>query len=85
MVYFAPFTKEITAGGSAQLFIDTVFCHHGIPGVRISDRDSQFISRFCKFMMDQLVMDVRYSTAFYPQTDEWSEVTIRVMEQSEYY
>ena len=30
MVHFAPCTKETTAEGYAQLFIDTVFCHHGM-------------------------------------------------------
>ena len=35
MVHFAPCTKEITAEGYAQVFIDTVFRHHGMPGVII--------------------------------------------------
>ena len=80
MVHFAPCTKEITAEGYAQLFIDTVFRHHGMPEVIISDRDPRFISRFWKSLMNQLGADVRYSTAFHPQTDGQSEVTIRVME-----
>ena len=82
MVYFAPCTKEITAEGYAQLFIDTVFRHHGMPKVIISDRDPRFISRFWKSLINQLGVDVRCSTAFHPQTDGQSEVTIRVMENS---
>ena len=39
MVHFAPCTKEITAERYAQLFVDHVFCHHGMPEVVISDRD----------------------------------------------
>ena len=48
MVHFAPCTKEITAEGYSQLFIDMVFRHHGIPEVVISERDPRFISRFWK-------------------------------------
>ena len=81
MVHFAPSTKEITAEGYAQLFIDTVFRHHGMPEVIISDRDPRFISLFWKSLMNQLGADVWYSTAFHPQTDGQSEVTIRVMEK----
>ena len=57
-----------------------VFRHHGMPEVIISDRDPRFISRFWKSLMNQLGADVRYSTAFHPQTNGQSEVTIRVME-----
>ncbi len=80
MVHFAPCTKEITAEGYAQLFINTVFRHHGMPKVIISDRDPHFISRFWQTIMDSLGADLKFSTAFHPQTDGQSEVTIRVLE-----
>ena len=71
---------EVTAEGYAQLFIDTVFCHHEMREVIISDRDILFISRFWKSLMNQLGADVRYSIPFHPQTDGQSEVTIRITE-----
>ena len=80
VVHFAPSTKEIIVEGYAQLFIDTVSHHHGMLEVIVSDRDPWFISRFWKSLMKQLGADVRYSTAFHPQTDGQSEVTIRAME-----
>ncbi len=80
MVHFAPCTKEITAEGYAQLFIDTVFRHHGMPEIIISDRDPRFISRFWRTIMNSLGADLKFSTAFHPQTDGQSEVTIRVLE-----
>ena len=48
MVHFASCTKEILAEKYAQLFIDHVFKHHGLPKVIISDRDPRFTSRFWK-------------------------------------
>ena len=41
-VHFAPCTKEITASEYAKIFVDTVFRHHGLPEVIISDRDPRF-------------------------------------------
>ena len=36
-VHFAPCTKEVTASDYATIFSDTVFHHHGLPEVIISD------------------------------------------------
>ena len=36
-VHFALCTKEVTASDYARIFIDTVFHHHGLPEVIISD------------------------------------------------
>ena len=69
MVHFAPCTKEITAPEYAQLFVDTVFRHHGLPSVIISDRDTRFTSRFWTTLFNLLGTDLRFSTAFHPQTD----------------
>ena len=80
MVHFAPCTKEISAEKYARLFIDHVFKHHGLPEVIISHRDPWFASRFWKELFQKLGTDLRFSTAFHPQTDGQSEVTIRVLE-----
>ena len=80
MVHFAPCTKEISAEKYAQLFIHHVFKHHGLPEVIISDRDPRFTSRFWRELFQKLGTDLRFSTAFHPQTDGQSEVTIRVLE-----
>ena len=80
MVHFAPCTKEISAEKYAQLFIDHVFKHHGMPEVIISDRDPRFTNRFWKELFHKLRTDLRFSIAFHPQTDGQSEVTIRVLE-----
>ena len=80
MVHFTPCTKEITAAQYAQLFVDNVFRLHGAPEVLISDRDPRFTSKFWKEFFRILGTDLRLSTAFHPQTDGQSEVTIRVLE-----
>ena len=80
MAHFALCIKEVPPEKYAQLLIDHVFKHHGLPEVTISDRDSRFTSLFWKELFQQLGMDLGFSTAFHPQTDGKSEVTIRVLE-----
>ena len=79
-VHFAPCTKEVTATDYAQIFVDTVFRHHGLPEVIISDRDPRFTSKFWTTLFELLGTDLRFSTAFHPQTDGQSEVMIRTLE-----
>ena len=69
MVHFAPCRKEVTAEEYARLFVDTVFRHHGMPEVIISDRDPRFTSKFWTQLFKLLGTDLRFSTAFHPQTD----------------
>ena len=80
MVHFAPCTKEVTAMEYAKLFIDHVFRLHGLPEVIISDRDPRFTSKFWRHLFDLLGTDLRFSTAFHPQTDGQSERAIQTLE-----
>ena len=64
----------------AKLFVDHVFRLHGLPEVIISDRDPWFTSKFQKGLFDLLGTDLRFSTAFHPQTDSQSERAIQVLE-----
>ena len=57
----------------AQIFIDNVFRLHGLPEVIISDRDPHFTGKFWRSLFDLLGTDLRFSTAFHPQTDGQSE------------
>ena len=80
ITHMVPCTKEITTSQYARLFVDNVFRLHGMPQVIISDRDPRFVSKFWDELFSLLGTDLWFSTAFHPQTDGQSEVTIRVLE-----
>ena len=82
MVHLAPYTKEVIAMEYAKLFVDHVFRLHGLLEVTISDRDPRFTGKFWKSLFDLLGTDLRFRTAFHPQTDEQSERMIQTMENS---
>ncbi|KAE9300795.1 hypothetical protein PR003_g22672 [Phytophthora rubi] len=46
MVRLAAVRKSVTAPQTAQLFVDNVFRHHGLPEAFVSDRDPRFVSHF---------------------------------------
>jgi hypothetical protein len=72
-VQFIPCTEAITAEGTAQLFLQQVFCHYGLPTKIISDRDPRFTSRFTKELCRLLSIQQNISTAYHPRTDGQSE------------
>ena len=53
---------------------------YGVPISIVSDRGTQFTSRFWKSFQKALMTQLRFSTTFHPQTDGQSERTIQVLE-----
>jgi transposase InsO family protein len=68
-----PCAKAIGAPATAQLFLDHVFRHHGLPRTVISDRGPQFIAAFWKTLLQELGSGVALSTAFHPETNGLTE------------
>ena len=80
MVRFAPCRKETNAVEYAKLFFNHVFRSFGCPEAIISDRDPRFLSRFWRELFRMTGTQLRFSTAYHPETDGQSEVTIRTLE-----
>ena len=64
----------------ASLYIQEIVRLHGVPVSIISDRGTQFTSRFWRAIQRDLGTQVALSTAFHPQTDGQSERTIQVLQ-----
>ena len=78
--HFLPVKTTYTAADYAQLFVDEIVKLHGVPVSIISDRGSQFTSRFWKSFMENLGTRVDLTITFHPQTDRQSERTIQTLE-----
>jgi transposase InsO family protein len=79
--HFAATTTKVTAPQLADLFIRTVYCHHGLPKDLVSDRDTRFVSDFWASLCKQLQVKRRLSTANHPQTDGQTERVNRILEE----
>lgn len=64
----------------AEIFIHEIVCLHGTPKSIVSDRDGRFMSRFWKELHKPMGTELRFSTAFHPQTDGQSERIIQTLE-----
>ncbi|WVZ50491.1 hypothetical protein U9M48_001737 [Paspalum notatum var. saurae] len=64
----------------AELYISRIVYLHGVPKRIISDRGSQFTSRFWEQLHDSLDSKLRFSTAYHPQTDGQTERTNQILE-----
>uniref|UniRef100_A0A1D1ZRR3 Integrase catalytic domain-containing protein n=1 Tax=Auxenochlorella protothecoides TaxID=3075 RepID=A0A1D1ZRR3_AUXPR len=81
MVHYAPTTKEVTASGLADNFLDRVYRLHGLPTVFVSDRDTRFTAHFWKELFGALRTELCFSTAYHPETDGQTERANRTLEE----
>ena len=80
MVHFSQCQKKVDAMEYSRIFVDTVFRVHGLPEGIISDRDPHFTGKFWESLFDWLGTDLRFNTAYHPQTNDQSERMIQMLE-----
>ncbi|WVZ76068.1 LOW QUALITY PROTEIN: hypothetical protein U9M48_024070 [Paspalum notatum var. saurae] len=80
VAHFIPMNTTYSGARLAELYISRSVCLHGVPKKIISDRGSQFTSRFWEQLHDSLDTKLRFSTAYHPQTDGQTERTNQVLE-----
>ena len=73
MVHYEPVKVTIDAPGLAEVIIDVVVRHHGLPDSIVTNRGSLFTSKFWSSLCYFLGIKWRLSTAFHPQTDGQTE------------
>jgi hypothetical protein len=69
MAIYLPCRKDVDSPELASMFFEEVICKHGVPSNIVTDRGSQFTSRFWNRVCSHLSIDHRLSTSFHPQTD----------------
>ncbi len=81
MAHFIPCHKTVTGEETARLFVDNVYRFHGLPNDIISDRGTQFTSKFWQSLFKILGVEIKLSSAYHPQTDGQTERINQVLEQ----
>jgi hypothetical protein len=71
--HLIPTTKDVDAEGIAKIFLNHVWKHHRTPKKVISDRGTQFTSKFMGQVSKRLGIKWSMSTAYHPRTDGQTE------------
>lgn len=79
--HFGVLPTRYNAHRVAELFMDIVVKHHGCPKTVVSDRDVVFVSQLWSSLFKLSGTQLKYSTAYHPQTDGQTEVVNRGLEQ----
>jgi len=78
--HFIPVKTTYKGDKLAELYMSRIVCFHGVPKRIVSDRGSQFTSRFWKALHKSLDTKLAFSSAYHPQTDGQTERTNQVLE-----
>nr|AAR89003.1 putative polyprotein [Oryza sativa Japonica Group]ABF96826.1 retrotransposon protein, putative, Ty3-gypsy subclass [Oryza sativa Japonica Group] len=64
----------------AELYLSRIICLHGVPKKIVSDRGSQFTSKFWQKLQEELGTRLNFSTAYHPQTNGQTERVNQILE-----
>jgi transposase InsO family protein len=62
------------------LYVSRIVCLHGVPKKIVSDRGTQFTSRFWERLHEALDTQLHFSFAYHPQTDGQTERVNQILE-----
>src|SRR5271163_1772770 len=79
--HFIDTVTTISAVGSARLYINHVWKHHGLPQKVLSDRGPQFVAEFTRELYRLLGIKLAATTAYHPQGDGQTERVNQELEQ----
>nr|CAI44621.1 B1168G10.5 [Oryza sativa Japonica Group] len=75
VAHFIPVKTTYSGSRLAELYMARIVCLHGVPKKIVSDRGSQFTSKFWKKLQEEMGSKLNFSTAYHPQTDGQTERT----------
>ena len=79
--HFIPTLTTTSAAGTARLFVQHVWKHHGLPRKVVSDRGPQFVAEFTRELYRILGIRLAATTAYHPQGDGQTERVNQELEQ----
>lgn len=81
MAHFIACNKNISAEETAELVLRHVVRLHGLPNDIVTDRGTQFTSKFWSRLFELFGTQIKLSTAFHPQSDGQTERVNQILEQ----
>jgi hypothetical protein len=79
--HFVDTVTTLSAAGTARLYVQHIWKHHGLPEKALLDRGPQFIAEFMKELYQLLGIKLAATTAYHPQGDRKTERFNQELEQ----
>ena len=80
VAHFIPVKATYSGAKLAELYMSRIVCLHEVPKKIVSDRGSQFTSKFWEKLHESMDTKLNFSSAYHPQTDGQSERTNQILE-----
>jgi transposase InsO family protein len=73
VAHFIPVKTTYKGAKLTELYIARIVCLHGVPKKIVSDRGTQFISRFWEKLHEAIDTRLNFSSVYHPQTNGQTE------------
>ena len=80
VAHFIPVKTTYSTQRLARLYLSRIVCLHGVPKTIVSNRGTQFVSRFWEHLQQALGTQLTFSTAYHPQTGGQTERVNQILE-----
>jgi hypothetical protein len=80
VAHFIPVKTTYLGVKLAELYRSQIVCLHGVPKKIVSDRGSQFTSKFWERLHKSMDTKLNFSSAYHPQIDGQTERTNQILE-----
>jgi transposase InsO family protein len=80
MAHFIPVKNTYSGPQLAEMYMSRIVCLHGVPKKIVSNRGTQFTSRFWEWLHEALDTQLHFSSAYHPQTYGQTKRVNQIME-----
>jgi hypothetical protein len=80
VAHFIPVKTTYSSAKLAELYKSRIVCLHGVPKKIVSDRGSQFTSKFWEKLHESMDTKLNVSSTYHPQTDGHTEKRNQILE-----
>jgi transposase InsO family protein len=77
--HFIPLKTTYSGAKLVELYMSRIMCLHGVPKKIVSDRGSQFTSKFWEKLHESMDTKLNFSSTYHPQIDGHTERTNQVL------
>jgi transposase InsO family protein len=80
VAHFIPVKTTYSGPQLIELYMSRIVCLHGVPKKIVSDRGTQFTSKFWEMLHEILNTQLRFSSAYHPQTNGQTERVNQILD-----